>query len=508
MVGVPRPLDPAEDAPRGLHEARSVLSGPDLAAAARDAAGYADEWLAFRREWLRIPGVQAAVWADGDLALSVAHGHADLAAGVALTPGHLFRVASHSKTFTATAIVGLAEAGRLRLDDRLDRHLPWTAEAGIGDRTPADLLGHGGGVLRDGADADHWQLARPFPDAEGLRTLAADGAVHGADERFKYSNVAFGLLGAVIAAVTGRSYRDHVAEAIVAPLGLTDTAPDLVAGRLADYARGYTARGYGERRIPIELVDTGALDAATGFTSTAADLARWGAAHLPGDERLLGAAWGRRMRRPGFDVDEHDADAGRYALGFELRTVHGRRAFGHGGSYPGHATRLTVLPEDRLSVAVCTNAVDARARPLADGLVALAALAAAEPDGAPVDASVDRYQGRYATLFGVQDIVRLGRRLLVLDPAADDPTEGHVALEPDGPDTFRVVRSPGYGAYGERVRFTLDDGGRVASARLPGGVTAWPVERMAAFVAGRDEVRLGDLASGLRPAGDGLGGAG
>jgi hypothetical protein len=202
--------------------------------------------------------------------------------------------------------------------------------------------------------------------------------------------------------------------------------------------------------------------------------------HLPGDERLLGAAWQRSMRRPAFDVDEHDAEAGRYGLGFELRTVHGRRTFGHGGGYPGHATRLTVVPEDRLSVAVCTNAVDGPARPLADGLVALPVLAAAEPDGAPVDATVDRYCGRYATLFGVDDVVRLGRRLLVLDPAADDPSAAYVALEPDGPHTFRVVRTAGYGAYGERVRFTLDDDGRVVSARLFGGVTCWPAERMTA----------------------------
>src|SRR4051812_42687209 len=180
-----------------------------IADGARDSADYADRWLAFRQRWLHVPGVQAAVWVDGDLVLSTAHGRADLAADVALTPAHLFRVASHSKTFTATAVVQLAEAGRLRLDDRVDRHLPWTAEAGVGDRTLADLLGHSGGVIRDGRDADHWQLSRPFPDDDGLRALAADGAVCGVDERFKYSNVGFGMLGAVVAAVTGRSYRDH-----------------------------------------------------------------------------------------------------------------------------------------------------------------------------------------------------------------------------------------------------------------------------------------------------------
>jgi D-alanyl-D-alanine carboxypeptidase len=461
---------------------------------ARDSADYADRWLAFRQRWLHVPGVQAAVWVDGDLVLSTAHGRADLAADVALTPAHLFRVASHSKTFTATAIVQLAEAGRLRLDDRLDQHLAWTADAGVGDRTLADLLGHVGGVIRDGHDADHWQLMRPFPDADGLRALAADGGVCGADERFKYSNVGFGLLGAVVAAVTGRSYREHVAEAVVAPLGLADTFPDIVVERLADYARGYTARSYAEHRIPIELGDTGALDAATGFTSTAADLARWGAAHLPGDERLLGAAWQRRTRRPGFDVDVHDAAAGRYGLGFELREVHGRRSFGHGGGFPGHATRLNVLREDRISVAVCTNAIDGPAKSLGDGLVALALVAAAEPDGAPVGPAADPYCGSYATLFGAVDIVRLGRRLLLIDPSDDDPAAAIVALEPDGEHTFRIVRTPGFGSYGERAEFTLGDDGRVTSARLF-GVTCWPVERMTTFVTGRDEVRLGDLAT-------------
>ena len=70
-------------------------------------------------------------------------------------------------------------------------------------------------------------------------------------------------------------------------------------------------------------------------------------------------------------------------------------------------------------------------------------LDAAEPDGAPVVETVVRYCGRFATLFGVEDVVRLGRRLLVVDPAADDPAAAYVALEPDGPHTFRVVRTPG-----------------------------------------------------------------
>ncbi|MHA3701573.1 serine hydrolase domain-containing protein [Jatrophihabitans sp. YIM 134969] len=467
-----------------------------LGAAFTGIAAYADQWLAFRQRYLRMPGVQAAVWVDGELVLSTAHGHADVAGDVALTPAHLFRVASHSKTFTATAVVQLAEAGKLRLDDRVDLHLPWTTEAGVGDRTLADLLGHGSGVIRDGRNADHWQLARPFPDDDALRALTAAGGIIPADERFKYSNIAFGLLGAVVAAVSGRSYREYVAAEVVARAGLADTAPDLVTDRLGDYALGYSSLAYADHRVPIEHIDTGALDAATGFTSTAADLVRWGAAHLPDDERLLGATFQRRMRRPSFDVDVHDDAAGRYGLGFDLREVHGYQTFGHGGGYPGHSTRLTVVPEERVAVSVCTNAIDGAAGPLTNGLLALAHLAAGDPDGAPVDASADRVCGRYASLWSVVDVVRLGRRLLMVNPAADDPAAAVVALEPDGDEAFRVVRAPGYASFGERLSVTLDDAGAVRSVQGPGGITMWPVDQMAAFVEDRDLVRVGDLADG------------
>ena len=87
----------------------------DLTAeAVRSAAAYADSWLAYRQTYLRIPGVQVAILFDGEVVLSAAYGHADVEGDLALTPQHLFRVASHSKTFTATAVMQLVEAGDAR----------------------------------------------------------------------------------------------------------------------------------------------------------------------------------------------------------------------------------------------------------------------------------------------------------------------------------------------------------------------------------------------------------
>ena len=83
----------------------------------RDLAPSLSRWLATQVEVRQVPGAQVAVRLGDELVLSEAFGEADQAAGEALTTEHLFRVASHSKTFTAVAVLQLVEAGRLRLDD-------------------------------------------------------------------------------------------------------------------------------------------------------------------------------------------------------------------------------------------------------------------------------------------------------------------------------------------------------------------------------------------------------
>ena len=98
-----------------------------------------DGWIAFRQRLDRVPGIQVAVLHEDRLVLSSAHGHADVESGVALTTSHLFRIASHSKTFTATAVLQLVEDGRLRLDDPLGDHLDFLAGAPAGRVTVREV---------------------------------------------------------------------------------------------------------------------------------------------------------------------------------------------------------------------------------------------------------------------------------------------------------------------------------------------------------------------------------
>jgi len=90
----------------------------------RAGVAYANQWVEYQQDRRDLPGVVVAIWHDDRLLLSRGYGYADLERQIPMTPRHIFRVASHSKTFTATAVMQLMEQGKLRLDDPLARPSP------------------------------------------------------------------------------------------------------------------------------------------------------------------------------------------------------------------------------------------------------------------------------------------------------------------------------------------------------------------------------------------------
>ena len=474
-------------------ERREPLSA-DQREVVREAARYADSWVALRARTQRVPGVQVAVAVAGEVLLSSAHGFARLPetngegdSGEELTTRHLYRIASHSKTFTATAVMQLVEAGKVRLDDTVDEHVAALAGSPIGDRTLAELLAHGGGVVRDTHDADFWQLQREFPDSEALLAACLDAPdVLERNERFKYSNIGYGLLGLVVEAVSGQPYADYVAAQVLGPLGLRDTGPELDETRSADYVTGYSSLAAYDRRLPIDAVDTRALAAATGFWSTAEDLCRYAAGHVLGDERLLSDASKRRKQRGEWDVQGTDD---RYGLGFDIHTIGERRLIGHGGGFPGHITRTLLDPVDGLTVVVLTNAIDGPAKELAQGIVKVVDAALDAPDEREDAADLASYTGRFAALWGVSDIADLGGRLRLVQPNQPDPTVAMGKLEVVDADTLQIADVTGFASPGEQVRYIRSDG-RVARV-VVGGMSAVPIEEHVDVMRGLDRIILG-----------------
>lgn len=428
----------------------------DPTATIRAAAGYLRTWVETQAQHRRVPGVQVAVRSGGELVLSAATGVADAGTGAPLTPEHLFHVASHSKTFTATAVLQLVETGRMRLDDPIGAHVPELADdtSPLAAATVRELLGHQSGITRDGAHADFWQLETPFPSRADLVAEVLDGgAVHRRNQHFKYSNAGYALVGLAVEAVTGTSFAEHLRSAVLDPLGLTRTGADHDPGRAGEYATGHTALLLGEqRRQVLGHAPTGAWAPATGFWSTAGELSSFAEAALVlGDGRLLSDDTRRIMQRLESVVTAYGTEVGRYGLGVSLTTVGERQLVGHSGGWPGHITLTLADPTAGLVVSVLTNAVDGPAEELGHGLVKLvdAALTPrATVPAPPADAPpLSSFTGRFAGLWGG---ARRGGARWAAGAGATDP--GRSAVRDGGAAGGRRRHAAAGSATGLRAR--------------------------------------------------------
>ena len=452
------------------HASEQVPAQPvQPAQSIREALDYYADWVGFRQQYLRVPGVQLAVRIDGKEVLAKSYGLADVEHEIPLTNAHLFRVASHSKSYTAVAVMQLAESGKLRLDDTAGQWLPWLKASGstLSDATVRELLSHASGVIRDGHESDFWQLAKVFPDRGALRNelLAQTAAVIPANQRFKYSNVGYSLLGLVVEAASGQSYGDLLQQAVVDKLGLRNTGPDLDRSRLGEFATGYTGLGYSPTRVPFDHIDTAAMAAATGFYANASDLSNFFSALALGDNRLLSDASKRRMQQP---LWANGDGRSHYGLGMAISKIGDRTLVGHSGGFPGFITMTLVDPQARITVSALTNAIDGPAGQLAQGAFHLINLAVKPPVAdAPSPERLRRFTGRYATYFAVVDIVVLGGRLYMISPTSADPASGATPLAYVDEHTLRVDGGNG-GSYGEPMVFTFDRDGAVTSMRLGG----------------------------------------
>jgi len=441
----------------------------------RALAPYLQSWLEHQRDLARVPGVQVAVRVNGELATSFALGVANEATEQRLTPQHLFRIASHSKTFTATAIFQLAEAGTLRLDDLAGRWLPELEGSPAAGLTVRALLGHQSGINRDGADSDYWQQLHDFPERDALIALCRADAVFPPDQFFKYSNMGYSLLGLIIEAASGQTYEDYVATHITGPLTLTNLGPELPQGREPELAAGHSGRlaGNDPRRV-LPSSDTRAMAAATGFYGTAEDVTAYLAAHAMGRTELLTDASKRLMQRKESEIRRPVKRW--YGLGLVVEEIGDRTVVGHSGGFPGYITQSWLDPESGLAVSVLTNCLGGPATEWATNLIKLIDLAMNGPEKKTTDApgfNLDTYTGRFATDWGVFDLVNLGGRLVSLTPQGD-PALSTTELTVVEVNTLIPEPEAGFGAVGEPFQFQRTAGGDIEWVRQGGG-RAWPI---------------------------------
>ncbi len=263
-------------------------------------------WLQLRYERDYIPGFVVAVAHKGKVLFNQAYGYANVEKGERLKTDHIFRIASHSKTFTATAIMKLEEEGKLCIDDCIVNHLSWLGkhpDNRILKMTIRQVLSHSSGIIRDGLDADFWDLERPFPTHDELKSeILKANLIFDTNTKVKYSNIGYGLLGLLIEAVSGKPYNEYVKANIVESLRLHNTGPEYVDQINDKLVTGYSRRDLNKSRQPITNINTNALSSATGFYSTAEDLCNYFAAQAIDSEQLLSAESKKEMQRTHWQI--------------------------------------------------------------------------------------------------------------------------------------------------------------------------------------------------------------
>jgi D-alanyl-D-alanine carboxypeptidase len=439
---------------------RGVAADPDVQAAQRLFTAWLEGQILSRH----LPGVAIGVVADQELVWAKGFGHADVANQVPMTPQTKFRMASHSKLFTATAIMQLRERGLLRLDDPVSKHLPWFAVTLAEEDDPPitieELLTHSSGLPREAGS--HWTTFE-FPTTEQLRKLMAERrAPYSPEVRWKYSNLAYSIAGMVIEAVSGQTWADYVQQHIYQPLGMSSSSVDKNVHGLAV---GYNRLALDNSRGTTPFIDARGMGAATGITSTVEDMARFVSAQFRkgkmGGRQILSTGSLREMHR--VRMLENNWTQGN-AIGFAVRRERDKVYVSHGGSYPGYQTNTLLQLDGKVGVIVLTNADDSNPGGIATQLMNTVGDAVAKAQAAPApkltwDPSWSRFAGLYRGRGGESQVIEMNQRLVIINPSAAN-LDNPIRLEPIGNGQFRYAANAGGGPVGEIVRF-VEENGRV-----------------------------------------------
>jgi len=428
-------------------------------------------------EEVHAPGLVLSVVVGDSVYLVKGYGTADLARQQPVdAERHLFRVASITKVFTATAIMQLVEAGQVRLDADVNEYLeafhiedpfeePMTVRA---------LLQHTSGIDDDYVDLvldsprDHSPLGEYFTNHVPTRARRPGRVM-------VYTNRAFMLLGHVIEAVSGMTYEAYIQSRILDPLGMTRSFLEL-----PDSMDGLRARGSAfqdGRLVDVYLPDTNTRPSSDLLT-TARDMTAFMRLFLNGGKAVGEAA---PVLAP-TTVEQMFTDCFRHhplgttgrCISFGFSTNDEWTAYSHGGNHPGYKSLMMLIPDRDLGVFWSYSGEDGRLHePLRAAFVDRFG-----GGGGPAQNSIrpsftasgDRtfvaaVPGRYRALRAYESLATIERLMLLLSPA-----EAAVVAAADGSVTI-----------GERTMIPIDPRG-------PGGPAWGDPETGAALSFFRDQV--------------------
>ena len=306
------------------------------------------------------PGLSAAVVQDGELVWSAGFGMADLENSVPATANTVYRLASVSKSLTATSAMALWEQGRLDLDSPVQKYCPafpqkpWPV-------TTRQLLGNLGGIRSYNVPEQPYSVSQSDPEVGntryfdngiegGLTFFANDPLVAEPGTHFNYSTQGYTVDGCAIEGASSRKYADAVRETVLVPADMRQTRPDERFAIVPLRTRFYSKDKAGAV-MNAEFLDASYKVPGGGWLSSAPDMARFEAAIM--NNRLLKNATRDTMWTQPVPSDGLGRLA--YALGWQFGAVDDVKVVGHSGGQQGTSTMIWMAPDARAGVVVLTN---------------------------------------------------------------------------------------------------------------------------------------------------------
>jgi CubicO group peptidase (beta-lactamase class C family) len=332
-----------------------------------------DEYVRRVMQTFTVPGLSVAIVKDGKVVLAKGYGVRRIGEPAPVDARTRFGIASNTKLFTATALAILVEEGKLEWDKPVINYLPTFAMSDpyvTHELTIRDLLVHRSGLGLGAGDLLWWPPST-YNRKEIARRIRYIPLASSFRSAYAYDNVLYLVAGEVIEAVSGKSWEEFVRTRILQKVGMNDS--DVRHSGAAE--GGNVAGTHAEVNDTVRPVDPFASDntnPAGGIMSGAADMAKWMMVQLDSGRvadgsRLFSPASARQLWREVTPTPIGDVPAGMaslahlratmagYALGLNVRDYRGHILRQHTGGLPGYVSKLAMIPDLRLGVAVLTN---------------------------------------------------------------------------------------------------------------------------------------------------------
>ncbi|NUO83426.1 serine hydrolase, partial [candidate division KSB1 bacterium] len=322
------------------------------------------------RKTFEVPGLALTIVKDGKVIVAKGYGVRKLGEATPVDAHTLFGIASNTKAFTATALALLVEEGKIAWDAPVVNYLPWFQLSNpyvTRELTVRDLLVHRSGLGLGAGDLLWWPPST-YDRKEIARRLRYLPLVTSFRSAYAYDNVLYTVAGEVIETISGQSWEDFVSSRILAKVGMNGSnVRHAEAGKGANVATPHAPiEGMVRVVAPFASDNT---NPAGGINSNAEDMAKWmivqlDSGRIAGGARLFSPRTTRELWAPVTPIRIGDpapelatlrANFRGYALGFDVRDYRGKKLVTHTGGLPGYVSKVVMVPEIKLGLAVLTN---------------------------------------------------------------------------------------------------------------------------------------------------------